>query len=100
MADRFDLRELLVDLRNGSIELDDQNGFGGREIRVDGRFHRDERDAVHDLDRRGNDPGGDDLRNGRSRRADRIVCGEQRLHRLGPSQNLDRHFGDDRERSL
>jgi hypothetical protein len=100
MADGFDLRELLVNFRDRSVEFDDEDGFGRRKVRMNGRFDGDQRNAVHDLYGSGNDPRGDDLRHRGSRSADRVVRREQRLHRLGPAQDLHRDLRDNGERSL
>ena len=56
--------------------------------------------AIHHLDRRGNDARADDVRHRVARGFGRLERGEDRSHRLGNAQQPQRRLRDDTERAL
>ena len=72
----------------------------GGKFGMHGRFGRLDRHGVHHLHGGGNDPGRDDLRDGRSRFADAVERGQQRLHTLRLSQDPHDGLGHDRQRAF
>ena len=79
--------EQRADFGGRAVELDDQHRVGVGKVRVHRRFGRADRERVHHLDRRRDDPGADDVRHGAAAGVDRVERGEQRLHRFGPAQD-------------
>ena len=86
---------------DGPVELDDQHrAAAGRVAGVDGRLGRLDRDRVHHLDRRRQDPGRDRARHRCARGVRVREAGEQRSHRLGRAQHAQRQLRRDTERAL
>ena len=67
-----------------------------RKAGLDGPDHR----VVEHLQRRGDDPGGDDPADGLGRRLDGLEDAQERPARLGVAGQADRDLGDDPERPL
>ena len=100
-AELRDARGLGVEPGRGPVELDQQHRAGvGRQADVEGRLDRAEDQAVHHLERRGHDAGGDDRRDRLARRVDRLEDGEQRAMGLRVADEPQRRAGHDAERAL
>ncbi len=84
-----------------AVELDEQDRTGSGRV---ARGHRGlgglDRQPVHHLDRRRQDPGGHDPRDRCAGRIRRLEAREQRAHGLGHADDPERHLGDDAERPL
>ena len=100
-AEPLDLLELALDLDRGAVELDDQHGAGALRIAAVGRCLGGlDGEGVHHLDGRGNDPGADDRRGGRSGLVGGGEAHQQGADVLRQSGQLDRHRRGDAEGAL
>src|SRR5712692_6771058 len=100
-ADALDCLQVLLDLEGHAVELDDQDGARVLGVvRVHRRLGRLDRQPVHHLDCRGQDPRRDDPGDGGARVVRRGESGEQRDDRLRPAQHAQRDLGRDPERPL
>ena len=87
-ADLLDRGRVLEHLRRRPVELDDQHRAGARRVAgCDRGLDRLERERVHHLDRRRQDPGRDHVRDRLAGGVGRVERGEQRSHRLGHAQH-------------
>ena len=100
-ADRRDLLDLVVEPDRRPVELDEQDGARlGREPGAKGRLDGAEDEAIHHLERRGDDAGGDDAGVRLARGGDRSEDGEQRPVRLRRADETQRRARDDPERAF
>ena len=100
-AELVDGEGVLLDLRGHPVELHEQHRVGT--LRVARRVRRLgglDREAVHDLHRRREDPGGDDARDGVARGVDAPEGGQLRHHELRLAHDPQRHLDHDPERPL
>ena len=100
-ADLLDRGRVLEHLRRRAVELDDQHRAGARRVAgCDRGLDRLERERVHHLDRRRQDPGRDDVRDRIARGVGRLEPREQRSNRLGYAQYAHDDPHGDAERAL
>ena len=93
------------DLCRRTVELDDQNRVGRREVRMHRGLRRLNRERVHHLDGRRDDARADDRRHRLAPRIDAVERREQRLHALRLAQDphddlrrdAERPFGTDEQ---
>ena len=67
---------------------------------VNRSFHGFDRLVVHELERRGHDPGRDNVRDGLAAGFDGVKCREQRLHGLWLGKKANDDLRDDRKRAF
>jgi hypothetical protein len=100
-TDARDALHLVVEARRRSVELDQEDGAGlGRKPGVERLLDGAEDQAIHHLERSGDDAGGDHAGDRLARGRDRRKDGEERAVGLGLPDETECRPGDDAEGSL